>query len=149
MRNLIRSLFALFVVTSPAVASATEYVTLTGTVGSADSTCNAEVSPQVFPLADDTVVELQLVVPLNSTIDGWLCDADLCTRRFDASYLDENGVHMESLLIVGPNPQQTFGVTIALAEPELARDTFALSMGLPKYPPVCCACPCNFAPTCS
>jgi hypothetical protein len=157
MHTVIRALFTLLLIASPNLAFASKNVMLSGTVGAADSTCNAEVTPWAFPVADETVLEVRLVVSPGTTIAGWSCNGGVCSRRFGPADLGEDGMRLELLKIVdADDPEQTVGATILLADPDVLPISLPFSFpppapakGYVPAPPVCCACPCEFAETCT
>lgn len=156
MHTRIYALFTLLLLTAPNAASASENVVFSGIVGAADSTCSADVTPWAFPVADDTVLEVRLAVPAGATIAGWACDDGLCARRFRPVDLDDDGMRLELLkIVVDGDPAHTVGATILLADPDVLPVPLPFSLpgpgptkGYVPKPPVCCACPCDFAETC-
>lgn len=144
---------------APRSASADAPVIVSGLVGAPDSSCNIDINPGWFVVAEGTVTEIRLIVPPGTALSGWQCVADVCARQYRTQDLGEDGYRVETLKLVDPDPTRTAGGTIVIvggsAEVEIPE---CIDICLPTdiggevcynfcdlSAPVCCACPCDFA----
>ncbi|NJK31143.1 MAG: hypothetical protein HC927_01320 [Deltaproteobacteria bacterium] len=67
--------------------SPTPTVTLTGTVSGPDSQYVYSVDPWLFQATIAAHVHVQLSMPANTTIAGWSCQANVCSKHYDAADL--------------------------------------------------------------
>lgn len=133
-------------------------------LGQADSTCNYEVWPQGIGTLDGENVQIELSVPSGVTVEGWSCSGTRCIERVSAEDIAETGYVSLTMEIDNGNPHQLGGARIVVAEldPEaIPPECFTKHSGgsLSTYVWCadelvsiggleCCACPCDFAPSC-
>ncbi len=69
--------------------SPTPTVTLTGEVGAPNSAYEYPVDPGLFEATIAAHVNVELSMPSNTTIVGWSCQANVCSKRYNAAELAE------------------------------------------------------------
>jgi hypothetical protein len=138
-------------------------------LGQQDSTCNYEVRPYGFGILGEDDVQIELTVPNGVTIAGWSCSAELCVNRVTAEQVAEYGHVWLPMEIDNGDPNRTGGGWIFVAEGDpdgeergclpkitgIGPDIIVCDDGFDPYaydrisdPSTCCACPCDFAPSC-
>jgi hypothetical protein len=156
MTNAIRNaLFAVLCVSPLQPAWATHPVRTTTHLGTQRASCSYPDIGFVVPKGEPVVLEIE--VDDGITIDGWACTRGLCSQQVEVS----EG-YIEVLRVNHPDPSRLGGLNLTIdvqgvpERPELltccviACDLFGCNLECDwcKTTPVCCACPCDFAPDC-
>jgi hypothetical protein len=140
----------------PQPASSTSV--LTADLDGPDSTCNYEVSPSMLVADEGTNAQLEISVPTGVTLTGWVCVEDVCKMRLSEQTIAEYGPLTVVLEVDVGDPARLGGAHVIVGTPDQVdsgphciwwpNGTYHCDGDGDYYPPICCACPCDFAPKC-